>query len=67
MITIIAVVNIPLVLVIPGTQAFTFHNKPHFLSEGTEASRGKSLVQGNTAVCTLLDSSPHLSEFKAQA
>lgn len=41
MIKIITIVNVPLVFIIPDTQAFTFHNEPHFLSDGTEASRDK--------------------------
>lgn len=67
MIITIAIVSIPLAFIIPGTQAFTFHSKPHFLSERIEVSRDKRLVQGNMAECKPLNSSPHLSEFKAQA
>lgn len=36
MIKIITIVNVPLAFIIPDTQAFPFHNEPHFLSEGTE-------------------------------
>lgn len=61
MIKIITIVNVPLVFIIPDTQAFTFHNEPHFLSKSSGFKLRETGAVSRHLRITMLPWTSHLS------